>query len=269
MGKNKLRKFDEISGFPHVFQYPFAVARQEEFNMKGVWNDNFFHNHHPIVLELGCGKGEYTVGLAKAFPEKNFIGVDIKGARMWDGARQSLKAGMKNVAFLRTNIEIIDSFFEFEEVDELWLTFPDPQMKKYSKRLTSSVFLKIYSLILKTNGIVHLKTDSQFLYSYTLEVLKVNKLPILHQCEDLYQSTEVDDILNIRTFYEQQWLARGITIKYLSFVCEPRINYIEPEVKIEWDVYRSFNRSRLSSLNLDKISLTINKNNDDDISQPD
>jgi tRNA (guanine-N7-)-methyltransferase len=263
MGKNKLAKFGEIDGFPHVFQYPYAKLGGGEFDMKGVWGEDFFGNSNPIVLELGCGKGEYTVGLARSFSEKNFIGIDIKGARMWSGARESLRAGMTNVAFLRTNIELINSFFQAEEVSEIWLTFPDPQMKKFTKRLTSSTFLTLYKQILKPNGIVHLKTDSQFLYSYTIELLKANKLPVIHQIDDLYRSTEVDNILNIRTFYEQQWLARGITIKYLSFVCEPRKEYVEPEASIEWDVYRSFNRSRISALNLSKDSLPGKKNNED------
>ncbi|MDR0538603.1 MAG: tRNA (guanosine(46)-N7)-methyltransferase TrmB [Tannerellaceae bacterium] len=266
MGKNKILKFDEISGFPHVFQYPFAKLQAEGFDMKGVWNENFFGNTNPIVLELGCGKGEYTVGLAQAFPEKNFIGIDIKGARMWSGARESFKAGMTNVAFLRINIELIDSFFAPNEVDEIWLTFPDPQMKKYNKRLTSSPFMKLYSQIMKRNGLVHLKTDSKFLYSYTLEMLKANQLPILHRIEDLYQSNEVDQFLNIRTFYEQQWLARGITIKYICFVCEHRRNYIEPEIEIEWDGYRSFNRGRLNSLSMGGASLSNTNDANESIS---
>ncbi|MDR2498080.1 MAG: tRNA (guanosine(46)-N7)-methyltransferase TrmB [Tannerellaceae bacterium] len=244
MGKNKLIKFTEMEGFPHVFQYPYDKLRANSFDLKGRWSEAFFKNHNPIVLELGCGKGEYTVGLAKAFPEKNFIGIDIKGARMWTGARESFKAGMTNVAFLRTNIEFITSFFGAEEISEIWLTFPDPQMKRHSKRLSSSVFMELYRQILVPKGIIHLKTDSRFLYEYTLEMVKVNRLAILSQTEDLYHSTEVDGLLSIRTFYEQQWIERGLTIKYLSFVCEERQQYVEPQVKIEWDVYRSFGRGK-------------------------
>ena len=244
MGKNKLIKFTEMEGYPHVFQYPYDKLCDSGFDLKGKWGESFFDNHNPIVLELGCGKGEYTVGLAKAFPEKNFIGVDIKGARMWTGARESFKAGMKNVAFLRTNIELITSFFAPAEVSEIWLTFPDPQMKKYTKRLTSSLFISLYRQILVPRGILHLKTDSRFLYSYTLEMAKINRLTILSQTEDLYRSTQADSLLTIRTFYEQQWIDRGLTIKYLSFLCEERKQYLEPQINIEWDIYRSFGRGK-------------------------
>jgi tRNA (guanine-N7-)-methyltransferase len=247
MGKNKLAKFGEMEGFPHVFQYPFARLKDEGFEMMGKWGDCFFGNKNPIVLELGCGKGEYTVGLAKAFPKKNFIGIDIKGARMWDGARESFKAGMANVAFLRTSIELINSFFAPGEVAEIWLTFPDPQMKKFNKRLTSTRCMRLYRQILAPQGVIHLKTDSRFLYSYTLEMVKTNQLPVLRQIDDLYHSPEAGELLNIRTFYEQQWLSRGLTIKYLSFVCEDK-DFTEPDVEIEWDIYRSFNRSSRSAL---------------------
>lgn len=138
MGKNKLQKFDDMSGYPHVFQYPFAVLREKGFDMKGRWNIDFFKNDNPIVLELGCVKGEYAVGLARKYPNKNFIGIDIKGARMWTGAKASLQEGLSNVAFLRTSIELIDHFFAPGEVSEIWITFPDPQMKKVRKRLTST-----------------------------------------------------------------------------------------------------------------------------------
>jgi tRNA (guanine-N7-)-methyltransferase len=141
MGKGKLAKFADMKEYPHVFEFPYSVMDDFTFNLKGKWNQDFFQNDHPIVLELGCGRGEYTVGLARMYPDKNFIGVDIKGARMWTGATESLKDGLKNVAFLRTNIEIIDRFFAENEVSEIWLTFPDPQMKKVSKRLTSTSFM--------------------------------------------------------------------------------------------------------------------------------
>ena len=144
MGKNKLQKFDDMSGYPHVFQYPFAVLREKGFDMKGRWNIDFFKNDNPIVLELGCGKGEYAVGLARKYPNKNFIGIDIKGARMWTGAKASLQEGLSNVAFLRTSIELIDHFFAPGEVSEIWITFPDPQMKKVRKRLTSTRFMELY-----------------------------------------------------------------------------------------------------------------------------
>ena len=153
MGKGKLAKFADMAAYPHVFEYPHSVAEQVPFEMKGQWREQFFKNNNPIVLELGCGRGEYTVGLGRMYPDKNFIGVDIKGARMWTGATDSMREGMTNVAFLRTNIEIIDRFFAEGEVDEIWITFPDPQMKKVTKRLTSTSFLHRYASFLKTDGI--------------------------------------------------------------------------------------------------------------------
>ena len=246
MGKNKLQKFEDMRMYPHVFQYPFAVLQEKGFEMKGQWNKLFFKNDHPIVLELGCGKGEYTVGLGKLFPQKNFIGIDIKGARMWTGAKEALKDNMNNVAFLRTHIELINHFFGPNEVAEIWITFPDPQMSKVNKRMTSTRFMKLYRQILNENGIIHLKTDSNFMYTYTCEMAKVNKFPILVNTDDLYHSHLADEILSIQTFYEQQWLDRGLNIKYLRFTCEPREEYIEPEVEIETDSYRSFNRGRRS-----------------------
>ena len=170
MGKNKLAKFADLETYPHVFQMPSSQVREGVvFPLRGCWGRDFFHNDHPIVLELGCGKGEYTVGLARLFPGKNFIGVDIKGARIWTGAKQSLESGMANVAFLRTDIEMINHFFAADEVSEVWLTFPDPQMKKATKRLTSTNFMRLYQQMVKPGGLVHLKTDSNFLFTYTCE----------------------------------------------------------------------------------------------------
>ncbi len=260
MGKNKIQKFTEMERFPNVFQYPFAALQEKGFEMKGRWNELFFKNDHPIVLELGCGKGEYTVGLGKLFPDKNFIGIDIKGARMWSGAKQSIQTGMNNVAFLRTHIELIHFFFGPNEISEIWITFPDPQMKKVNKRMTSTRFMKLYRQILKDSGIIHLKTDSHFMYAYTCEMVKANHFPVLRQTDDLYHSHCADEILSIQTFYEQQWLGRGLNIKYIQFICEQRETYTEPDVEIEPDSYRSFNRSKRSNSN--KAIGTNNKNYD-------
>jgi tRNA (guanine-N7-)-methyltransferase len=200
------------------------------------------------VLELGCGRGEYTVGLARLYPDKNFIGVDIKGARMWSGATEALNEGLKNVAFLRTNIEIIDRFFAPDEVSEIWLTFSDPQMKKATKRLTSTYFMNRYRRFLVDNGLIHLKTDSNFMFTYTKYMVEKNALPVDFQTEDLYHSGLVDDILGIRTYYEQQWLDRGLNIRYMKFHLPQAGELVEPDVEIELDEYRSYNRSKRSGL---------------------
>ena len=235
-----------------VFQYPFAVLKEQGFPLKGNWHKEFFNNDNPIVLELGCGKGEYAVGLARKFPNKNFIGIDIKGARMWTGACQARNEGLKNVAFLRTNIELLPHFFEAGEVAEIWITFPDPQMKKVRKRLTSTRFLELYREVLKPEGIVHLKTDSPFLYTYTHLLVELNQLPAIVDTNDLYHSDYVSDILEIKTFYEQQWLDRGLNIKYMKFRLPQEGELREPDVEIELDEYRSYNRSKRSGLKTSK-----------------
>lgn len=245
MSKNKLAKFVDMAGYPHVFEYPFSVVENVPFEGKGKWHE-FFGNNNPIVLELGCGRGEYTVGLAEKFPECNFIGVDIKGARMWSGATESLQKGMKNVAFLRTNIEIIDRFFDTDEVDEIWITFPDPQMKKATKRLTSTYFMERYRRFLKDGGTVHLKTDSNFLFTYTHYMIERNGLKTLVETDDLYHSGLADDILSIQTYYENQWIGRGLNIRYVKFELPRQGKLEEPEVDIELDSYRSYNRSKRS-----------------------
>jgi tRNA (guanine-N7-)-methyltransferase len=238
-----LSKFAEMETFEHVVQVPFRVLNEEGFDMKGQWNERFFKNENPIVLELGCGKGEYTVGLARRFPEFNFIGIDIKGSRMWKGAKESWEGQMKNVGFLRTNIELLNAFFAPEEIAEIWITFPDPQMKKVRKRLTSTRFMKSYRSFLKPGGIFHLKTDSNFMYQYTRAMIEENHLPVDVDTDDLYQSGLANEILEIRTFYEQQWLDRGKTIKYLRFhLKEGELK--EPDVEPEPDDYRSFGRNK-------------------------
>lgn len=266
MSKGKLAKFADMASYPHVFEYPFSVVEDVAFPMRGKWRELFFHNQRPIVLELGCGRGEYAVGLARRYPDRNFIGVDIKGARMWSGATEALQEGLKNVAFLRTNIEIIDRFFAPGEVQEIWLTFSDPQMKKATKRLTSTFFLQRYRRFLVDGGVVHLKTDSNFLFTYTKYVVEENHLPMEVCTEDLYASqtlTAADTAaeatayapsldFSIRTYYEQQWLSRGLSIKYLRFRLPAEGTLQEPDVEIELDDYRSYNREKRSSLKTSK-----------------
>lgn len=243
MGKNKLAKFAAMANFENVIQVSPDQLYNRDHDLKGFWGEKYFRNNHPLILELGCGKGEYTVALAEKYPGNNYIGIDIKGARMYTGARLALQKPLRNVAFLRTHIENTVSFFSRDEVDEIWLTFPDPQMKKLQKRLTSGLMLQKYSTFLKPGGIIHLKTDSQFLYSYTLALVKLNQLSIVNHTDDLYASGRPDDILGIQTFYEKQWLERGIKIKYLSFIAEARNLWLEPDEEFEKDSYRSFGRS--------------------------
>lgn len=244
MGKNKLAKFDDMSRFGNVFERASLDDCKNDNDLKGNWRKNYFKNDRPIILELGCGKGEYTVGLAEMFPDKNFIGIDIKGARMWTGAKYALDKGLENVAFLRTHIEFISSFFAEGEVDEIWITFPDPQMKKVRKRLTSPRFIAMYTSILSEQGVVHLKTDSNFMFTYTSALVHANEFPILFENNDLYHSGLDDPILSIQTYYEQQWLSRGITIKYIKFQPQWRSAVLNPDIEIEPDSYRSFGRNR-------------------------
>lgn len=219
MGKDKLRRFALMKDFPHVLESNYG----EEFGMKGKWRSDFFGNEHPIVLELGCGKGEYTVGLARHYRDCNFIGVDIKGSRMFIGASDALKSGLENVGFLRTRIEWITNCFEVGEVDEIWLTFSDPQPKKPRKRLTSPEFLTRYRSILKPAGNIHVKTDSDLLFESTEEVLKALDLTVEYLTWDLYNQLpehsdeKMNDILHIKTHYERLFTSRGSKIKYARF----------------------------------------------------
>lgn len=254
MGKNKLSKFAEMNTIDLVFQYPYGRLKAEgfdSFEMRGRWHE-FFGNDNPIVLELGCGKGEYTVGLGRLFPDKNFIGIDIKGARMHKGATEARDAGMKNVAFLRTQIELIEHFFAPGEVSELWITFPDPQMKKATKRLTGTRFMDLYRKVMTDRGVVRLKTDSPFLYEYTSAMATLNGLEKEVDTPDLYHSDLVDPILAIRTHYESQWLARGLTIKYIAFKLDHDTKLVEPEDDFERDTYRSYSRGYIDTINQPK-----------------
>ena len=222
MPKNKLKKFLEINSFKHVKE-PKLEELNKGFKLKGKWNKDFFNNNNPIVLELGCGKGEYAVGLAKKYPNKNFIGVDIKGARIWTGAKEVAEKGLSNVGFLRTRIDWIDKCFNKNEVDEIWITFPDPQLKKRraKKRLTHPLFLIKYHNILKNGGIIHLKTDSQFLYGFTLGVIIAEDHVLIDATDDLYNDITHYESKDIKTHYENIFLGKDIPITYLKF----RINY--------------------------------------------
>jgi len=231
-----------MAGYAHVFQADFEDLKKNEFELKGKWNRQFFGNENPLVLELGCGKGEYTVELARLFPDKNFIGIDIKGARMHSGATQALQMGLKNAAFVRTRIEFIASFFSPSEVDEIWITFPDPQMKKPRKRLVGTTMIKRYNEFLKPGGIIHLKTDSQFLFTYTNEMMKLNGIDPIVNLGDLYNSDYKNEILTIQTYYEKKWLTHGLPIKYVSFTTDKDKQLEEPDIEIEFDNYHSAGR---------------------------
>ena len=225
-------------------------ADTAHFELQGHWAHDFFHNDNPIILELGCGRGEYTVGLAQQNPHRNYIGIDIKGSRMWTGATQAHQSGMTNVAFLRTNIEFVWQFFAPNEVSEIWLTFSDPQMKKATKRLTSTYFLNRYRRFLTDQGIIHLKTDSNFLFTYTQEMLRANHITPEVSTRDLYSDTtaDIDEARSLQTYYESMWRSRGIDIKYLRFRLPQQGELTEPEVEIELDEYRSYSREKRSEL---------------------
>lgn len=235
MGKNKLKKFNEMKGFRCVVEAPCYSPQAPDSQFKGLWNSEFFKNDSPIVLELGCGKGEYTVGLAKADPTRNFIGVDIKGARIYSGAKTVEEEAIPNAGFLRTQVEALPSFFAPGEVQELWITFPDPQLKKTNKRLTSTRFLGYYRNFLKSDAVINLKTDSPFLYEYTRRLVEHNSLPLIEATDNLYALPGERMEKEIKTFYEQQWLARGKTIKLLKFkigsspLSEPDVSDLEPD----------------------------------------
>ncbi len=243
MGKNKLKKFADMERFGCVLQYPREELLRLGFQHAGKWNGDVFASPAPLTLELGCGRGEYTVGLAKSERGRNFVGIDIKGARMWTGAKEVEENGIPNAAFLRCEIENIDRFFAPAEVDSLWITFPDPQMKKSRKRLTSTRFLALYRRILRPGGIVNLKTDSPFLFEYTRRLVELNGFETLRCTDDLYGAGEADPVSSIKTYYEQQWLARGKKIKLISFRLPQEGELLEPcEDDIERDDYRAMPR---------------------------
>jgi len=217
MGKNKLKRFAENETFDNLFQHSIYSAQGEPFLLKGKWQTQYFNNENPIVLELGCGRGEYTIGMAQRFPDKNFIGIDRKGARIWRGCKDGIEKKLNNVAFLRIRIEEITHYFEKNEVDEIWVTFPDPQLKKENKRLISPNFISKYQKVLDTNGTIHLKTDSRELYEYVLEIAPIEKWKIITNIPDIYSTEEQSGLTEIQTFYEKKWLQEGKKISYISF----------------------------------------------------
>lgn len=222
--KRKLQRFAENETFTNLFQFTFEQLQQSGFPLRGLWREKFFQNENPIVLELGCGKGEYTIGLSKARKSSNHIGMDIKGARIWRGLQDAKEGEMKNVAFIRSKIELVEQFFGPEEVDEIWITFPDPQpqQSRIRKRLTSPRFLDNYRKFLKTEGVVHLKTDSDLLYNYTREIIAAEKLPVYYDSTDLYAEEADLEVKKIQTYYEKIWLGQGLKIKYLRFGLQPK-----------------------------------------------
>jgi tRNA (guanine-N7-)-methyltransferase len=231
VGKHKLQRFYEINQFPNVIQPDYRESLQNDHVLKGNWKVDYFRNDNPIVLELGCGKGEYSVGLARKFPEKNYIGVDIKGARIWRGARTAIEEKIFNIGFLRTHIELINRFFAQNEVYEIWITFPDPQEKtrRKRKRLTSSRFLELYRKFLNKDGSINLKTDNVILFNYTKALVLENNFPVYACTEDLYKSSIEGLAYDIRTHYEQIFLSEGKRICYLKFAISSDEEIREPK----------------------------------------
>lgn len=223
MAKKKLIRFEQLKDMPFAFESDMSMVKNDSFPHKGKWNAEVFKNENPIVLELGCGKGEYAVGLGKRYPSKNFIGIDIKGARMWYGANTVLTEELTNIAFLRTRIDFIETFFGPGEIDEIWLTFSDPQPKKPRKRLSSRLFIERYKHFLKPNGVIHLKTDSSLLFESTLEQIELHNYELLEKSWDLYGELlgnldqDTQEILGIKTHYEQIFTEKGFDIKYVKF----------------------------------------------------
>lgn len=251
MGKGKLAKFADMQAYPNVYEYPYSTLAQAPCPLRGRWAAEVFGSSAPITLELGCGKGEYAVGLAKANPRDSYVGVDIKGARMWTGATEALRQGIANVAFLRSEIENLPRLFAPGEVETIWLTFSDPQMKRAQKRMTSTYFLERYRRVMKDGGVVNVKTDSNFLFTYTKYVVEVNQLPLLHCCGDVYAAPAgalPPEVAGLQTYYESQWRGRGIPIKFISFTLPHSGVLREPGVEIPLDTYRSYSRQKRSGL---------------------
>ena len=235
--KDKLRKFRENVTFECLFQPKTEEVLGKPYSLRGRWGKEVFGNDNPITLELGCGKGEYTIALAQKFQNRNFIGIDIKGARLWKGAKFATENKMGNVLFIRTRIEFITSLFAEGEISEIWITFPDPQLKRPRKRLTGTMFLERYKQFLSPDGIINLKTDSKYLHNYTLALAQQNGLEILEANNDIYGSGRADEILSIKTFYEAHYIKRGLEITYLAFRPENGRSLVEPVWDEEyWEV---------------------------------
>ena len=218
--KNKLKRFKENDTFGNVFQPTREEVVSDQFSLKGKWNQDYFKNSNPIVLELGCGKGEYSVGLAEKYSDKNFIGIDLKGARFWRGAKTAVETGLKNVAFIRTQIELINHLFNENEVDEIWITFPDPQIKykRTKHRMTNSEFLKLYKKVLKPEGVINLKTDSEFMHGYTLGLLHGEGHEVIYSNHNVYVNEgSPEEVTSLQTFYEKQYLEINKAITYIRF----------------------------------------------------
>jgi tRNA (guanine-N7-)-methyltransferase len=233
MSKGKLEKFAEMKNFSNVLQPDIKNYIGKNFELKGKWHQ-FFGNNNPIILELGCGKGEYSVGLAQKYPNKNFIGIDIKGARIYTGAKLALELNLKNILFIRSKIEFLDIFFDSDEISEIWLPFPDPQRKKQKKRLLNARFLNLYKSFLVHNGTIHLKTDNPNLYTYTLKILNYNNIQPIIATDDLYNSDLNNDATAIQTFYEKMFLSQGKKIFYIEFKLNKNITYKEIPEKFTW-----------------------------------
>ena len=249
MGRQKLKRFEENKILNNLFQ-PTWEDLQAGFFLKGKWRELYFKNENPIVLELGCGKGEYTLGLAEAFPDKNFIGMDLKGSRLWVGCKASVEKGLANTAFIRRHISGIEYLFDKDEADEIWITFPDPHLKERmsNKRLTSPEFLARFSKILKKGGLIHLKTDSPELYSYTMGVIEEHQLELVYHSEDIYKEALLHPVTKFQTYYEKIWLEQGLSIKYICYVPfaadkKSEVGFFERV----WDVARQIPAGRVSS----------------------
>ncbi|NPA45108.1 MAG: tRNA (guanosine(46)-N7)-methyltransferase TrmB [Chlorobi bacterium] len=229
MAKNKHKRFAENETFKHLFQPSAQEMYEGDFHLKGKWNSDFFKNNNPITLEVGCGKGEYTTALAMQNPNKNYIGIDIKGPRLWTGSKIVQEKGLKNVAFIRNKVEFLTSFFKKGEISEIWITFPDPQRKKLKKRLTSARFLKIYSEILTNGGAINLKTDSVLMYEFTKRIIELNNLETIFSTNDLYSLGLDNELTQIQTYYEKKFLEQNMKITYIKFLAGNKTDFENPE----------------------------------------